>query len=67
MEGTACGVCLRREGDGVYKGREEGQWVGLVCREGGVCVVMHCHSPLTIPSLLPSLCRSLVLATQGTM
>ena len=53
-------MCLRRGGDGVYKGREEGQWVGPVCREGGVCVVMHCHCPLTIPSLLP-LCRSLVL------
>ena len=49
----------------MYKGREEGQWVGLVCREGGVCVVMPCHCPLTIPSLLPPLCRSLVLATQG--
>ena len=48
--------------------REEGQWVWLVCREGGVCVVMHCHCPLTIPSLLPPpLCGSLVLAKQGAM
>ena len=47
-----------------YKGREEGQWVGPVCSEGGVCVVMQCHCPLTIPSLLPPLCRSLVLTIQ---
>ena len=33
----------------MYKGREEGQWVGLVFREGGVCVVMQSlpsHHPL---------------------
>ena len=40
LEGTASGVGLRRGGDGVYKGKEEGQWVGPVCREGGVCVVI---------------------------
>ena len=58
---------LRRGGGGVYKGREEGQWVVPVCREGGVCVVMQCHCPLTIPSLLSPLCRSLVLTMQGGM
>ena len=59
VTGKGRGWCVEGKGGGAVG--------GLVCREGGVCVVMPCHCPLTIPSLLPPLCRSLVLATQGAM
>ena len=60
LEGTVCGVCLRRGGDIVYKGSEKGtcvcrggQWVVLVCR---VCVCVLC---CTVPALSSS-CTSII-------